>query len=380
MNMLPADEELEQIFSDKKLNISDDQNADTSDSPFPSPLEPIHPGLLLGIAAVSRKNVKYLTRRKWIYHGIQKRGLNSCAIDAYLYLCLQADGNGHISNFNRLELVDNKICSDRTTYDTLKELEECGLIKIHGKMFQHFKSIQLFNYEIKSKERFLNLNRSFFVPGYEDYEKFKSLSVGPKCLLLHVLYHEARQEDRAGNSYEVYVAKLARQLGVQKQTVIRYIKQINDTFLRSVIISKESAEASGEIRPLLSITSAAYDKRLKYDKLYFSADDLRITQIKNQALGFWRKFEYWMQTHSFKERVIRSCRLYDVTTHPSDAVLMQENRKNFFNTIYHYLIEICLPVKDIYKVVLHHISEKGYLDELSISSIANDLHYMAQIT
>lgn len=379
-NMFPADDELEQIFSERKLNKLDEKNALMPESPFPSPLEPIHPGLLLGVAAVSRKNVKYLTRRKWIYQGVQRRGLNSCAIDAYLYLCLQADGNGHISNFNRLELVEKRICSDRTTYDTLKELEECGLIKINGKMFQHFKSIQLLNYQIRSKERFLNLNRSFFVPGYDDYERFKSLSVGPKCLLLHVLYHEERQEDRAGNSYEVYVARLARQLGVQKQTVIRYIKQINETFLRTVIVSKESVEASGEIRSLFSITSSTYDKRLKYDKLYFSADDLRITQIKNQALGFWRKFDYWMETHSFKERVIRSCRLYDESTHPADDVLLKENRKNFFNTIYHYLIEICLPVKDIYKVVLHHISEKGYLDELSISAIANDLHYMELIT
>lgn len=381
MNMFPADDELEQIFSDKKQEkLNEKKNADLSDSPFPAPHEPIHPGLLLGVASVSRKNIKYLTRRKWTYHGVHKRGLNSCAIDAYLYLCLQADGNGHISNFNRMELVENKLCSDRTTYDTLKELEECGLIKVHGKLFQHFKHIQLLNYQVKPKERFLNLNRSFFLPGYDDYERFKSLSVGPKCLLLHILYYEERQEDRAGNSYEVYVAKLARQLGVQKQTVIRYIKQINDTFLRTVIVSKESVEASGEIRPFLSIASSTYDKRLKYDKLYFSADDLRITQIKNQSLGFWRKFNNWMEAHSFKERAIRSCNIYDETSHPADYVLLQENRNNFFNTIYHYLIEISLPVKDIYKVVLNRISEKGYLDELSISSIANDLHYRALIT
>lgn len=373
----PADNELDQIFSDI---IPAKLNTNLSKTSFTTSNESVYPGLLLGVAAVSRKNVKYLTRRKWKYHGIQKHGLNSCAINVYLYLCLQADGKGHIQNFNRLELVEKKLCSDRATYDTLRELEECGLIRIHGKMFQHFKNIELLNYQIGSKERFLNLNHSFFVPGYDDYERFKSLSVGPKCLLLHVLYYEEHQEDRAGNSYEVYVEKLARQLGVQKQTVIRYIKQINETFLRTVILAKESVESSGEIRPFFYVTSSKYDKRLKYDKLFIPADDLRITKIKNQALGFWRKFEDWMKTHSFKERAIRSCKLYDDTTHSADDVLIQENRKNFFNTIYHYLFDISIPVKDIYKVVLDRISEKGYLDELSISAIANDLHYRTSVT
>lgn len=372
-----ADIELDQIFSD---TIPQKLNTDFSKTSASNSYEPLSPGLLLGVAAVSRKNVKYLIRRKWKYHGIQKHGLNSCAINVYLYLCLHADSKGHIQNFNRLELVEKKLCSDRATYDTLKELEECGLIRIHGKMFQHFKNIELLNYQIGSKERFLNLNHSFFVPGYDDYERFKSLSVGPKCLLLHVLYYEEHQEDRAGNSYEVYVEKLARQLGVQKQTVIRYIKQINDTFLRTVLLAKESVESSGEIRPFLYITPSKYDKRLKYDRLLIPADDLRITKIKNQAFGFWRKFDDWMATHSFKERAIRSCKLSDDTTHSTDDVLIKENRKNFFNTIYHYLFDICIPIKDIYKVVLNRISEKGFLDELSISAIANDLHYRALVT
>lgn len=339
--------------------------------------------LLMGLNAISRKNIKYLTRRKWKYMGEQKHGLTSCAIDAYIFLCLNATSDGFIRNFSHDDFTGlhggDKICSDRAVYNILQLLESNGLIKVSGKKYSHFRDITLLNCKIKEKERFLNLNHSFFLPGEEDHEVFKQLSVGPKSLLLYVLYSQHFEVDASGNVFEIKISELAREMGVKKQTAIRYIKQINEAFHRTIIIPSLENEGTKSIElSALNVKGLIYDERVKYDSLSLPIDFIQYKRVQNRSLGFWREFNTFLQEHNIKERTILGRNLTDPASYGTSKEKMDKNRYNFFNVLYHALCECNIHIHDVYKIVLRQFRKTGYFDEIAVAAISNNIALLLQ--
>lgn len=357
-----VDQELSEIFDSKPALSPFDYHGELSKSDMR--------GLLLGLSAISRKNIRFLTKRKWKHNGILKKGLTGCAINAYIHLCTIATGAGIVEDFCHEDFTKNHICSDRAVYDILSLLEENGLIKISGKKYSHFRRIILTNAHIGSKERFLSLNRTFFHPGEQDYEIFKSLSVGPKSLLLYILYSEQQKADTNGYTYTGKISQLASYMGVKKSTVIQYIKQINEAFSRTIIEPEYDVEDN--FVPL-QVQGASYDHRIHYDILNLPVIVKRSTMTQNKSFGFWRSFEKWLKKHQFKERTIRGRNLTDPSTYGSSEELISINRKNFHNTLYLAIIECSVKADLAYRIVLNSIRKSGYIDEISIAEISNNL-------
>lgn len=333
--------------------------------------------LLLGLSAVSRKNIRFLTKRKWKHNGIFHKGITSQAIDAYIRLCSIATADGWVHDFSHEDFTSIGICSDRSVYNLLSLLSEQGLIKVYGKKYSHFRDIKLLNTEVKGKERFLSLNRTFFQPDNQvssfaseqvnDYETFRSLSVGPKCLLLYILYMEEQTADSFHFTYTGKITQLASYMGVKKSTVIHYIKQINDAFKRPLIHMETEPDEP------VAISSSPYDNRVKYDMISLPSTWKRLTTAQNRSYGFWREFERWMKKHSFKEVSSRPSNLFDPESQLSSSEKLQLNRKHLHNTLYHALVEDGLDAGLVYKTLLKCIREHGYLDEIVVARLHNSL-------
>lgn len=314
---------------------------------------------LYGNAAVSMHNIAKLTKRKLRLDGKMVRGFSSETINVYLYLCLHANHLGQINHFSHEDLLSNGLCSDRAVYDILNTLETHGLIKVTGDNYSHYRTILLQNYQIGKKERFLNLNMTFFraYDGSSDYEHFLALSAGPKSLLLYVLYKFNQQEDSNGNVFEIDVSEFAKYMRVKKPTINRYIRQVNETFGRMVItIYRYRDLTSGRSR------FSQYDNRFRYRAVAVSKQEKSFTSIANASLGFWRDFALWLAKHNFRERTIRARQLYDPSSHLTEKQLLQRNRNMFFDALVK-LFSLNKNLKDIYETVYKCIKSTGYFDE-----------------
>lgn len=312
--------------------------------------------VLMGNSAVSCKNIDKLTKRKLLIHGKTVHGLSSEAIDVYLYLCANANAKGEINHFSYYELVNNNICSSRAVYDIFDTLENFDLIRVIGKKYYHYKKIILKNYKINKKERFLNLNRTYFRMGTEDYYNFQSLSAGSKSLLLFALYKANLKPDANNNLFEINIDEFAKYMRIKKQTIIKYIKQINDTFHYQIL----NISAYKEYRHSDKIYT--FDKRFHYKSLSISKDLNYISLLKNDSSGFWRDFRIWLEKHNFEERTIRARELQNSNTWGSDEELKERNRNYFFQSVYS-LIHNNISFKEIYKIVYQTVKMTGFFDE-----------------
>jgi hypothetical protein len=315
--------------------------------------------LLLGDAALSEKEIAILCRRK--KHGLE-RGLTSNEIMTYLYLKLHAY-NGWYRYFQHADLTEHLGISDRDIYYVLSALQKARLISVHGDKYSHFKDIHIYHRGVKKKTRFLSLNRTYFREGEKDYEKFNSLSAGPKSMMLYILFREKLRPDAHGNSIEMNVGDISRYMGLKKSTVISYIKQVNEVWPDFLHIQKSCFGSAKE-----EILAAMADKRRRYGAICSKTIHKTSSTIENGAQGFWRNFDLWLKTHGIEERCNVARLLYDERTHGTDIERMKRNRELFF-TILYAALKNGTGIYDIYKVFYRSVMRTGFFDEETVAAL-----------
>ncbi len=322
---------------------------------------------LMGSAYLSAGEVKILSSRKISSLG---RGLSSNEIMVYLYIKLYSH-DGKLKSLSHGELCDYTGISPRDIYHVLKSLNKVGLIGIKGNPRCHSKTITLRHYSLRPSGRFLSLNRTFFHRGNEDYESFKSLSAGAKSMLIYVLSKEKFRKNEYGevvpksygNSIEVSVPDIVNSLGVQRDTVILYIREINEKFHDFFNVVKALYGTLNDRR-----LAVMQDKRIKYGGIISNAARRSFSTVENKAFGFWRLFDQWLTCHGYNKAPVS---LRDASKGDGKIFLSLSSdpeqrevkiRSGLFNSVIRLLKE-GVGLSAIYKDTVRLISSVGGLSE-----------------
>ena len=325
--------------------------------------------LLMGSAYLTDGEVKILCNRK--ISSIQ-RGLSSNEIMTYLYLKLHSQG-GIVRSLSHAEICDSLDISPRDVYHVLGTLNRVGLIGIEGKPGLHYKNIRIRHYSGKAPSRFLSLNRTFFHDGEDDYASFKKLSAGAKSAMIYLLSREKFWKNNLGqaapksygNSIEVSMVDIVKSLGVQRDTAILYLRELNDAF-HDFFNVVHALNGTLNDRRLALIQ----DKRVKYGGVVSNAARRWLSTLDNKALGFWRLFDQWLTCHGYSRVPISSANTLRRDEHiylPISQNPVQRNKDirsmTFTNII--RLLQEGISSSAIYRNVVKLISSAGGLsDEL----------------
>jgi len=157
---------------------------------------------------------------------------NSC-ICTIIYLCTLCDVTGLVEDFRILDLVGKTCSSERGAYYVLSKLEEKGIIRVECYCKNGYRDIHILDNDFSkyehTKERYLNLNRSFFNVNDTSefgFNAFRGLSLFAKKLLLYTLFEYDAQRGRHG--YRSYMYRLAGKLGIKTESLVkRYVDEIS---------------------------------------------------------------------------------------------------------------------------------------------------------
>ncbi len=321
--------------------------------------------LLMGSAYLSDGEVKILCNRKITS---LNRGLSSNEIMAYLYLKLHSQG-GIVRSLSHAEICDNLDISPRDVYHVLGTLNKVGLLGIEGKPGMHYRNIRIRHYSEKTPSRFLSLNRTFFHQGEDDHESFKKLSAGAKSAMIYLLSREKFWKNNGksgpktyGNSIEVSTQDIVKALGVQRDTVILYIRELNDAFHDFFNIVHALTGTLNDRRLAL-----IQDRRIKYGGVTSNAARRWLSTIDNKALGFWRLFDQWLTCHGYRKELVPVSTVpftehgdIFITLADDPAQRLNQIRSVTFTNIIRLLQE-GVKASKIYKDVVNYISQAGGL-------------------
>ena len=324
--------------------------------------------LMMGSSYLSDGEIKILSNRKIASLG--KRGLSSNEIMVYLYFKLVSFG-GVVKYLWNTEVCSELGISPRDVYHVITALNKVGLIGVEGGRCRHSKVIRIRHYTNKSPSRFLSLNRTFFHKGEDDYEAFKSLSAGAKSTLIFVLAREKFRINEFGhvvpktygNSIEVSVPDIVKALGVQRDTVIQYIKEINEKFHDFFKVVKALNGTLNDRR-----LAVMQDKRIKYGGIISNAARRGLSTVDNKSCGFWRMFDKWLTCHGFDTKPIPFTNKIKedgkICVFSSSTPKQKEEniRSDLFNNIIQLLKEGISPSR-IYNDVCKLISSAGGIHE-----------------
>lgn len=184
---------------------------------------------LRGSYKLSADVIRKLTARTLTdKEGLKTSGATKLMIGAMIYFSHICSPSGHISDFKIAELSLVLKCSNRSTFNVLKDLEDKGFISISENLWNGFRDIDILNNDFSSHRdniRYLNTNREFFdYRSNNGYDKFMSLSLFSMRLFLLILINYNEK-----NGYHVSHDTLCAQLKIKNRSLIhKYLTELKD--------------------------------------------------------------------------------------------------------------------------------------------------------